>query len=400
MKQALRILCWLMAAPGALLAALIVLPAPTYYLWMLAVGVSEWSVWLLSAGVLGAACGGAALLLERSSKAARVGIALSLWTIGCACVPIVAAYQVAAREGVRLSWRRYLFGPKQAALGVTINEQRGVEFASPGGHSLRLDVYQPQRVSNNEQPAHDQASSLLPAVIVLHGGAWSRGVKSDFVEYDRWLAAGGRVVFDAEYRLANSTQRFPAQIMDVNSAIIWVKRHAAQYHVDPARIALLGRSAGGQLALLAAYTANDPSYQSAADVTQDTRVRAVISFYGPTDLAWDYAHPGRPDVIDTPHTLENFLGGSPATAPQAYAAAAPIEHVNAQSPPTLFIHGGHDQLVLAANVERIMPKLAAAHVPYAYVYLPWANHGCDYNFNGWSSQLIQAKLSRFLDTYL
>jgi acetyl esterase/lipase len=293
-----------------------------------------------------------------------------------------------------------MFGPQQAAPGVTINEQRDVEFASPGGHSLRLDVYQPQRLSNNEQPAHDQADSLLPAVIVLHGGAWSRGVKSDFVEYDRWLAAGGRVVFDAEYRLADSTQRFPAQLEDVNRAIVWVKRHAAQYHVDPARIALLGRSAGGQLALLAAYTAGDPSYQSAADVTQDTRVRAVISFYGPTDLAWDYAHPGRPDVIDTPHTLENFLGGSPATTPQAYAAASPIEHVNAKSPPTLFLHGGHDQLVLAANVERIMPKLAAAHVPYVYIYLPWANHGCDYNFNGWSSQIIQAKLSQFLDTYL
>jgi hypothetical protein len=106
MKQALRILCWLIVVPCALLAALIVLPAPSYYLWMLAVGVSEWSVWLLNAGLLGAACGGAALSRERRSVAARITLALSLWTIGCACVPIVAAYQVATREGVRLSWSR------------------------------------------------------------------------------------------------------------------------------------------------------------------------------------------------------------------------------------------------------------------------------------------------------
>ena len=400
MRKALRTLCWLVAAPGALLASLIVLPAPSYYLWMVAVGVSEWSVWLLIAGLLGAICGGGALLIERSSVAARIGIALSLWTIVCASVPIVAAYKVAAREGVRLSWGRYLFGPKRALPSITINEQRAVEFASPAGHSLRLDVYQPQRLTNNEQQAGEQADGLLPAVIVIHGGAWSRGVKSDFVQYDHWLAEGGRVVFDVEYRLANSTQHFPAQLADVNSAIVWVKRHAAEYHVDPARIALLGRSAGGQLALLAAYTANDPTLQSGSGAVPDTRVRAVVSFYGPTDLAWDYMHPGRPDVIDTPHTLENYLGGSPTTAPQIYAAASPIEHVNALSPPTLFLHGGHDQLVLAENVERIMPKLAAAHVPYAYLYLPWANHGCDYNFNGWSSQLIQAKLNKFLDTYL
>jgi dipeptidyl aminopeptidase/acylaminoacyl peptidase len=129
-------------------------------------------------------------------------------------------------------------------------------------------------------------------------------------------------------------------------------------------------------------------------------VRAVISFYGPTDLAWDYTNPGRPDVIDTPHVLENYLGGSPNSAPEVYASASPTEHVSAQSPPTLFLHGGHDQLVRAENVERIMPKLEAAGVEVTYVYLPWANHGFDYNFNGWSSQIAQAEIDKFLDSHL
>jgi acetyl esterase/lipase len=202
------------------------------------------------------------------------------------------------------------------------------------------------------------------------------------------------------YRLANSAQHFPAQIIDIKCAIAWVKSHAVQYHVDPQRVALLGRSAGGQLALLAAYTASEQTSYPASCDGSDTSVRAVISFYGPTDLVWDYTHPGRPDVIDTPHTLENYLGGSPANAPQTYASASPIEHVNAQSPPTLFLHGGHDQLVLAENVERIIPKLEAAGVPYTYIYLPWANHGFDYNFNGLNSQIAQAEISKFLDTHL
>jgi acetyl esterase/lipase len=241
---------------------------------------------------------------------------------------------------------------------------------------------------------------LSPAVIVIHGGSWSGGEKSDFASYDSWLAAGGRVVFDVEYRLANGAQRFPAQVVDIKCAIAWVKSHAAQYDVDPERLALLGRSAGGQLALLAAYTANDPTLRPDSCDAQDTSVRAVISFYGPTDLAWDYAHPGRPDVIDTARVLENYLGGSPASAPQAYASASPTEHVTSQTPPTLFLHGGHDQLVRPENVERIIPKLAAAGVPFTYVYLPWANHGFDYNFNGWNSQLARAEMDKFLNTHL
>jgi acetyl esterase/lipase len=400
MRKSLLIICWSIAAPGALLALLIILPAPTYYLWMAAVGISEWSVWLLAAGLVGLLCGASALFIGRRSASAWAGIALSLVTVVCASEPVVEAYRVASQRGVTLSWSRYFFGVGKTDALALIDVQRDVEFAFPDGHPLRLDVYQSHDSMQREPRADSASRPPSPAVIVIHGGSWSGGVKSDFATYDRRLASGGRVVFDVEYRPASGAQRFPAQVMDIKCAIAWVKNHAAQYHVDPDRLALVGRSAGGQLALLAAYTANDPTLQPGLCDAQDTSVRAVISFYGPTDLAWDYTHPGRPDVIDTPHVLENYLGGSPASAPQAYASASPIEHVNAHSPPTLFLHGGHDQLVRPENVERIMPKLAAAGVPFTYVYLPWGNHGFDYNFNGWSSQIAQAEISKFLDSHL
>lgn len=397
MRKALLFFCWLIAAPGALSALLIVLPAPSYHLWMAAVGVGEWSVWLIPAGLVSLACGASALFIARGSAWAWAGVALGLVMIVCAGVPVVGAYRVAADRGVSLSWSRYFFGAEQADALAGIDVQRDVEFESPNGHTLRLDVYQPPETV----PRADAAPRpLSPAVIVIHGGSWSGGEKSDFESYDRWLAAGGRVVFDVEYRLANSAQRFPAQLADIKCAIAWVRSHAARYRVDPERLALLGRSAGGQLALLAAYTANDAALRPDSCDAQDTRVRAVISFYGPTDLAWDYAHPGRPDVIDTRRVLENYLGGSPASTPQAYATASPVEHVGAQTPPTLFLHGGHDQLVRPENVERIIPKLAAAGVPYTYVHLPWANHGFDYNFDGWGSQIVQPEIVGFLDRHL
>jgi acetyl esterase/lipase len=400
MRKSLLILCWLIAAPGALLSLLIILPAPSFYLWMAAVGISEWSVWLLLAGLISLVCAGCALFIDRRSASACAGITLSLVMVVCASVPVIEAYRTAAHRGLSLSWSRYLLGAEQADALAMIDVQRDVEFATPDGHSLRLDVYQPV-YSTPREPHRDVTSQpLSPAVIVIHGGSWSGGTKSDFASYDRWLAAGGRVVFDVEYRLANKTQPFPAQVMDIKCAIAWIKSHAAQYHVDPDRLALMGRSAGGQLALLAAYTANDPALQPGDCNAQDTSVRAVVSLYGPTDLAWDYTHPGRPDVIDTRHVLENYLNGSPASAPQTYASASPIVHVSAQSPPTLLLHGGHDQLILSENVERIIPKLAASGVPFTYVFLPWANHGFDFNFNGWSSQIAQAEISKFLDSHL
>ena len=393
MKKWALIFCWLVGAPSIAFALLIIVPAPTYYLWMVAVAASEWSVWLVLSGLVTLLCGATALSIDRRSKAARISIAFSLVTFICASLPVVGAYRVAARAGVSLSWSRYLFGIRHAP-SMLIDEQRDVEFARPDGQALRLDIYRPG--SSIKSQANTTSASLFAAIIVIHGGAWRSGTKSDFAQYDRWLAENGRVVFDVDYRLANPTQHFPAQLLDVESAILWVKNHAAQYGVDPNRIALLGRSAGGQLALLAAYAANDSGSRDG----QDTHVRAVISFYGPTDLVWDYDHPGRPDVIDTRQVLENYLGGSSTTAAQTYAAASPIEHVNAQSPPTLFLHGGHDQVVRMENVERIIPKLAAAGVPYTYIYLPWGNHGFDYNFNGWSSQIVQAEIRRFLDAYL
>lgn len=400
MRKSLLILSCLIAAPAALLALLIILPAPSYYLWMAAVAVSEWSVCLLLAGLTSLVCGACNLRSGRGGAAAWAVITLSLVTVVCASVPVVGAYRVATQRGVSLSWSRYFWGSRRADKLAMIDVQRDVEFAAPDGHPLRLDVYKPPHPTPSEPQTDGASRPSSPAVIVIHGGAWSRGEKSDFESYDRWLAAGGRVVFDVEYRLANSAQRFPAQLADIKCAIGWVKNHAAQYHVDPERLALMGRSAGGQLALLAAYTATDPTLQPGSCDAQETRVRAVISFYGPTDLAWDYTHPGRPDVLDTPHVLENYLGGSPASAPQAYTSASPTERVSAQSPPTLFLHGGHDQLVRAENVERIMPRLAAAGVPVTYVYLPWANHGFDYNFDGWSSQIAQAEIVKFLDRHL
>jgi|GEM_PF-1152928 len=154
---------------------------------------------------------------------------------------------------------------------------RDIEFARPDGHSLYLDVYKP-----SVPPA---IGDQYPAVIVIHGGGWRNGDKYEYFEsHSRHLAAQGYVVFDIQYRLAPTT-RWPGQLEDVKAAIRWVKKHADDYQLDPESILLLGRSAGAHLALMVVCCPDE-----------DTRIRGVVSVYGPTELRWEGLAPDSPII--------------------------------------------------------------------------------------------------------
>jgi acetyl esterase/lipase len=219
--------------------------------------------------------------------------------------------------------------------------------------------------------------------VVVHGGSWQGGDSNQLAGLNRYLAARGYVVAAIDYRLA-PTHRFPAQRDDVLAAIDYLKTNAGQFGIDPARIVLLGRSAGGHLALLVAYTARDPA------------IRGVVAFYPPTDLLWGYYHPAKKRIIDGIPIVESFLGGGPTAVPDAYAVASPLSHAGAECPPTLLIHGGRDNLVSPIQSERLAERLQAAGCRYLYLRLPWATHGCDVNLSGPSGQISTYAVERFL----
>ena len=142
-----------------------------------------------------------------------------------------------------------------------------------------------------------------PRLIDIYGGAWQRGAPGDCRQFDSYLAHKGYAVFAIDYRHAPAF-RFPAQIEDVRAAISFVHANAAQYRTDPNRLILCGRSAGGQLALLAAY---EPG--PGADSRGDRLLRArPIWPRAMHDLP-------SPDPIDVRQVLATYLGGSPAQAP-------------------------------------------------------------------------------------
>jgi acetyl esterase/lipase len=245
-------------------------------------------------------------------------------------------------------------------------------FRTAGDEQLSLDVY---------RPAYEHGP--LPGLIVVHGGNWQSSSTNEFVALNAYLAGRDFVVVAINYRAA--PQPFPAGRDDVLAAIAYLKVYGPQFGLDPSQIALLGRSEGGQLALLAAYTAGDPS------------IRGVISIYGPTDLQFGYEHPAPAALFDTRAVLNDYLGGGPADAADAYFAASPINFVTGSSPPTLLIHGMRDALVPAEQSARLEDRLQKAGVKHMFVRLPWATHGCDKSFGGPCGQIATYAVERFLD---
>ena len=147
---------------------------------------------------------------------------------------------------------------------------------------------------------------------------------------------------------------------------------------------LIGRSAGAQLALVAAYRDGAPA------------VAGAISFYGPVYLAEGWREPPRPDPLDVRAVLETYLGGTPDQVPGRYAAASPVTYVSRQSPPTLLVYGKRDHIVEVRFARRLEARLRDAGVPVALLDLPWAEHAFDVLPDGLSAQVALFYTERFL----
>jgi len=240
---------------------------------------------------------------------------------------------------------------------------------SSHGRSLEMDLYT------------DGKAAEHPLVLVIHGGSWASGRRGELPELNRYLAARGYLVASIDYRLAPA-DHFPAPIEDVQAAISDLTSHAKEVGFDAKNIVLLGRSAGGQIALFTAYQSADP------------RIRGVISFYAPADMVMAYALPSNPLIINSRRVLRNYVGSD--HFPEAYQAASPLDHVGPKAPPTLIIHGGRDEMVWVTHSEHLSQRLKEFHRPVYFLRLPWATHGADYIFRGPGGQLSTYAVERFL----
>jgi acetyl esterase/lipase len=376
MRSALVVLSLFLTGAAAVAALVVVLPAPTKSVAFAAIVVGEKTFLVVVAALLG---GLLAYLNTGPGHRVGPGVALVLATFAAGIGLLLPAQAVllAHEREVRLDLMRYLTAPID--IGKP-HPARTVPFGSVEGKPLAMDVYPPARTDG---PA--------PAVIVIHGGGWSSGDKGETPLANERLAAAGYAVFDVQYRLEPAGS-WKGAVGDIKCAVGWVKEHARQEGVDPARVTLLGRSAGGHLALLAAYAADLP----ASCRIGDAAVESVIAFYAPTDLGWGHRHPANPSVYDSTFRLERFLGGSPQEVPDAYRQASITTRVTPRVPRTLLVHGGRDQFVSPSNLYLLAPQLAAAGANHDTLVIPYGQHGFDYVVGGLSGQIAEAVVLHFL----
>lgn len=221
-------------------------------------------------------------------------------------------------------------------------------------------------------------------LVMIHGGAWTTGDKSDFNEYLPVFKQRlpGYAFFNINYRLAKlpTDDLFPTQENDVKRAMDFILSRAGDYGFNKNKLVVFGASAGAHLALLQAYK------------NSTEKINAVIDMFGPTDMAGLYN--SLPDPLEK-FAVESLMGGTPAGNPELYAASSPINYVSAQSPPTLILHGGMDPLVPIQQSIDLKAKLQQASVPVQMVTYPGEEHG----WTGPSLTDTYNRIESFLSTY-
>jgi acetyl esterase len=267
-------------------------------------------------------------------------------------VPLLARAVLAALAAATLA---------QAARAAPIVR---VEAGLPYGPGLRLDAYLPS------------GRAPVPGVVVVHGGGWSAGSRRSVDRYAERLAALGWDGFAIDYRLAPRA-RFPAAAHDVAAAVRWLRAHAATFRLLPARLALLGFSAGGNLALEAALAVH-------------ARVAAVAAWSAPTDLA-TFLRESRDAYAS--RSIRAYVGCAPAACPARWRAASPALQVRRGDPP-LFLAGSTHELVPLAQLRELDERARARGVGVSLLVLPGTLHAAAYASAAWRP--TQAFLRRVL----
>jgi acetyl esterase/lipase len=332
---------------------------------------------------------GAVLLVlawrRRLRATSAVAAVLTAAVIVAVAVPTVRLVDVANENDVSLSAAQLFQGPEG---GLSEPTDTSV-YTSVDGEVLKMDVWQPA----------DQAEASNAALIYVYGGGFESGSRETWAPYFQHLTSQGITVFAMDYRL--STPEDPSwneAASDVTCAVGWVHQNADRYGVDSERLAISGGSAGGNLALLSAYasSANADTIEPSCEV-EDTSVRAVVDFYGPSDLA--NLHEGTPST-PVRASLDQYLGGTPEQQPERYRDLSPLTYVDENAPPTLIIQGLRDTGVQPEESTNLADALDEAGVENELLLLPNTEHGFDAAFGSFANQISQERISEFLQEHL
>jgi acetyl esterase/lipase len=304
---------------------------------------------------------------------ALTGLSVAILVLTSATVTVRAADEPKAKVNVKTDANGKVNASTNAAT------ERDIVYTKVGERELKLDVAPPST-----------GAGPFPAVLVIHGGAWRAGNKSDVGPVLLEFAKRGYVAISPEYRFCPK-EVFPAQVHDVKAAVRWIKTHAKKYRIDPERIGAIGFSAGGHLALMLGVTGPDDGLEGEVSAgSPDSRVRAVVNYFGPTDL-------GAKDIPEVSKPLvKDFLGVPPPEKPELAAKASPRTYVSKGDAAILTFQGTKDPLVPFTQAIELAEAMTAAGVAGRVELLVGAQHG----WSGAELERSRAETFRFFDRYL
>ena len=263
------------------------------------------------------------------------------------------------------------FHPRSRPVPPNVAANFDVRYGDAANTANLLDVYRRK----------DLGDGPMPAVVWIHGGAWFLGDKVPCRALP--LIDHGFVIASVNYRLTSAAP-FPAQIQDCKGAVRFLRAHAAEYHIDPARIGVWGESAGGHLAALMGTSGGAAELEGTVggNLDQSSRVQCVCDWFGPTDLTQFTAEAtanGHPPGRFDNYIMRLFLGGDPAAHMDLVALANPLHFLPAGKaadvPPFLIMHGSRDRTVPVAQSQLLADALVHGGVPTTFRVVVGLGHG-------------------------
>lgn len=250
----------------------------------------------------------------------------------------------------------------------SVNEVYNIVYANTGTRNLQLDIFYPKAKTTKPRPA----------VLIIHGGGWRSGDRSQHIPLAQKLAEKGFVAVTVEYRLSTEAL-YPAAVYDVKAAVRWVRTNAKKYNIDSRKIAALGYSAGGQLAALLGTTNELPQFEGNGEKTSfSSKINAIVDLDG--TLAFIHPESGEGDDSKSISAATYWFGYTKTQKPELWHEAGALHHVDKNTPPILFInssvsrmHAGRDDMRKKMSALGIYSEVQSfPDAPHTFVlFNPW-----------------------------
>src|SRR5215204_2740325 len=250
----------------------------------------------------------------------------------------------------------------------SVKEKRNISYCKAAERKLLLDVFYPSAKSKSERAA----------IMIIHGGGWRTGNRTQHYPLAQRLAGMGYVCFTPEYRLSTEAL-YPAAVYDLKSALRWIRSNAKKYDVDTNKIAVLGFSAGGELAALLGVTTGNPKFEGGeCNLKSSTTVNAIVDLDG--TLSFVHPESGEGDDSKKTSAATYWFGYSKKDNPKLWEEASPLTYVSKHAPPTLFInssvdrmHAGRTDFLKVLNENNIYSEVKTfSDAPHSFpLFDPW-----------------------------